>query len=81
MDHELAPSSILLDPARGALLGDLGIVVALTEGLPSWANPYPHYISPEAARGDAVERRSNVYSLAAVLLECLTGAPPFEGSL
>ena len=81
VDHELSPSSIMLDPARGALLGDLGIVVSLTEGLPPWAQPYPRYISPEVARGEPAESGSNVYSLACVLLECLTGAPPFDGSL
>ena len=81
VDHELSPSSILLDPVRGALLGDLGIAVSLTEGLPPWAQPFPRYISPEVARGEAAEPGSNVYSLACILLECVTGAPPFDGSL
>lgn len=81
IDHELSPSSIMLDVSRGVLLGDLGIVTSLTEGLPPWAQPYPHHMSPEAARGEPVESASNVYSLASVLLECLTGAPPFEGNL
>ncbi len=37
------------------------------------------YVSPEGARGHAVSPASDVYSLAAVLFECLSGQPPFHG--
>jgi serine/threonine-protein kinase len=39
----------------------------------------PHYMSPEQARGDSIDRRADIYSLGCIAYQMLIGEPPFVG--
>ena len=79
--RDLAPRSIVFGDQGSdqVFLGDFGItmpplpgceLVDAAEGI--------DYCSPEEVRGEALSPESNVYSLACLLVECLTGAPPYS---
>ncbi len=89
--RDLKPSNIMLSDSGTKLL-DFGIAthVALNfpeetaATLPDATNPgtflgTPRYASPEQFRGQAVDARSDLFSLGAILFEMLTGHPPFTG--
>ena len=64
------------------VLVDFGLVKSIAEssvGLTSAGAVLgtPMYMSPEQARGEGLDVRSDLYSLAAVIFEAVTGAPPF----
>ncbi len=83
--RDIKPENILLLEGE-AMLADFGIALAVSEaggnrltetGLSLGT---PQYMSPEQATGDrALDARSDLYSLAAVLYEMLSGEPPVTG--
>lgn len=87
--RDVKPSNFLLDeaapeaPAGRLYLSDFGLVkqVSATEtSLTGGAHLVgtAHYMSPEQIRGRTLDGRADVYSLACVVYECLTGSPPYQ---
>jgi hypothetical protein len=84
--RDIKPENILLHEGE-AMLTDFGIALAVKEAGGSRLTETglslgtPSYMSPEQATGDrALDARSDIYSLAAVLYEMLAGEPPHTGA-
>ncbi len=77
---DLKPANILLAP-DGPKVSDFGVARILAEetGTTSVAAT-PTYAPPEVLRGERPSPASDVYSVACVAVEILTGQPPFDGS-
>src|SRR5713226_1809252 len=89
--RDLKPSNIILSDGGTKLL-DFGIAKHLAtasgeetvqtrsgETIPGIFLGTPRYASPEQFRGQAVDARSDLFSLGAIFFEMLTGQPPFTG--
>jgi len=79
--RDVKPGNILLVEEDWPLLSDFGLVKMVEDTLSLTASGAsvgtPQYISPEQAQNLAVDRRTDIYSLGAVLYEAVTGRPPF----
>lgn len=81
--RDIKPENILLrHDSYGAVLMDFGIARAaeadLTVTQTGMALGTPHYMSPEQAKGQAVDHRSDLYSLGVVFYYLLTGSVPYH---
>ena len=80
--RDVKPGNILITDAGDVKVTDFGIARAVAEASMTVTGTTlgsVHYFSPEQARGDEVTGASDVYALAIVLFEMLTGRRPFEG--
>ncbi len=80
--RDLKPANVLLDDSGRAAITDFGVARSLGGGgptLPGIVVGTLDYLSPEQARGGAVDGRSDLYALGILLFEMLTGKLPFAG--
>jgi serine/threonine protein kinase len=79
--RDVKPENILLDRRGRAYLADFGLALLPGEG-PARARPIagtPLAMSPEQARGEELDLRSDLFSFGATLYQRLTGRWPFRG--
>ncbi len=82
--RDVKPANIMISKTGAVKVMDFGIARALADAGNSVTQTAAvigtaQYLSPEQARGEPVDARSDVYSLGCVLYEIVTGEPPFVG--
>jgi eukaryotic-like serine/threonine-protein kinase len=82
--RDIKPANVMLTSTGAVKVADFGIArpVSDTAGTVTLAGTVvgtPQYLSPEQARGEAVDARSDIYSVGCMLYELLVGEPPFTG--
>ena len=82
--RDIKPGNIMLTSEGKVKVMDFGIARALTDSQATMTQTNAvvgtaQYLSPEQARGETVDARSDLYSTGVLLFELLTGRPPFKG--
>ena len=82
--RDIKPANVMINAHGDAKVMDFGIAravsdVATSVTATSAVMGTAQYLSPEQARGEVVDARSDIYSAGCVLYELLIGTPPFNG--
>jgi serine/threonine-protein kinase len=82
--RDVKPGNVMITPDGSVKVMDFGIARAVSDSAATMTSTAAvigtaQYLSPEQARGESVDARSDVYSVGCLLFELVTGAPPFTG--
>jgi beta-lactam-binding protein with PASTA domain/tRNA A-37 threonylcarbamoyl transferase component Bud32 len=82
--RDIKPANVMLTPNGGVKVMDFGIARAVADTSATMTQTAAvigtaQYLSPEQARGETVDARSDLYSTGCLLYELLAGRPPFVG--
>ncbi|MCI2237602.1 Stk1 family PASTA domain-containing Ser/Thr kinase [Paenibacillus sp. TRM 82003] len=82
--RDIKPANVMITPAGEVKVMDFGIARAISDSSATLTQTSAvmgtaQYLSPEQARGETVDVRSDLYSTGCLLYEILTGRPPFTG--
>ncbi len=82
--RDVKPANIMISHDGAVKVMDFGIARAISDSTSTLTQTSSvlgtaQYLSPEQARGESVDSRSDIYSAGCVLYEMVTGAPPFTG--
>ncbi len=82
--RDIKPANVMLTPTGAVKVMDFGIARAMADAAGTMTQTQAvigtaQYLSPEQARGEQVDTRSDLYSTGCLLFELLTGRPPFIG--
>ncbi|MEH6381525.1 MAG: Stk1 family PASTA domain-containing Ser/Thr kinase [Dietzia cercidiphylli] len=82
--RDVKPANIMISRDGAVKVMDFGIARAVSDASSTLTNTSSvlgtaQYLSPEQARGETVDARSDLYSAGCVLYEMVAGAPPFTG--
>ncbi len=82
--RDIKPANVMLTPSGQVKVMDFGIARAIADSSSAMTQTAAvigtaQYLSPEQARGETVDARSDIYSTGCLLYELLTGRPPFVG--
>ena len=82
--RDVKPGNVMITPQGTVKVMDFGIARAVSDSAATMTSTAAvigtaQYLSPEQARGEGVDARSDVYSMGCMLYELVTGAPPFTG--
>ena len=82
--RDIKPANVMITSDRAVKVMDFGIARAMADSQATMTQTQAvlgtaQYLSPEQARGETVDARSDLYSAGCLLFELLTGRPPFIG--